>query len=351
MEFYIPGDEKDKYQLRMRVPYETYETMMQDIDEFYNTPEKQHISRFLNRIFTNFYTESECSIERYRNSLLNEYNCLLNDNALAERISEYLIQKKKAEILKKFPFPKTSFSQQFRYTADNKVREMMKYSKDSIHYTDEKSYLSAMIQEYCSLPHEKREHIFFKNELKVLNKAITDKNIIIIKTTNDTLSFKPASVVKFISSQCSYLIGYANSMDKNTEEFYTLRSIRIKNIFSVTDTEENFSFSDAEKAEIKKRTRNNSDIPYLASDEELIKVRLSEYGYKKLYKSAILIGKPRLTEIETSDNGSYVLSFHCPSFQAYQYFIKFGKDAEIIAPIELRQKFADIHTSAAEFYK
>ncbi|WP_456297519.1 hypothetical protein [Catonella morbi] len=95
---------------------------------------------------------------------------------------------------------------------------------------------------------------------------------------------------------------------------------------------------------IEKEIRNKG-VQFMRGESHEIKIRLNEEG-QKLY-NRILHLRPKYVRIE--EKNIYV--FDCSLKQIEYYFFKFGKEAEIISPPQLREKFKNDHLEAYEVYK
>ena len=101
--------------------------------------------------------------------------------------------------------------------------------------------------------------------------------------------------------------------------------------------------SAAEKKEIRQKINTNS-VSFLIGDDCEIIVRLTEAG-RKIYENTLFL-RPSLKSLD--NKGCY--HFICTRMQAAQYFLRFGANAEILSPIELRQDFARFYRDASDLY-
>lgn len=72
----------------------------------------------------------------------------------------------------------------------------------------------------------------------------------------------------------------------------------------------------------------------------LIKIRLN--------KDKVMYFKGADTDSEYYEN---IYVFDCSFQQVEYYFFKFGKEAEVISPVELRDKFKNDYIEACEIYR
>ena len=83
----------------------------------------------------------------------------------------------------------------------------------------------------------------------------------------------------------------------------------------------------------------------MMGNESEIHVKLTKAGVNKYRRQTHL--RPPL--IREQEEGVYV--FKCTTAQAEFYFFKFGKDAEILLPIDLRGQFKAMYEAAANIYQ
>ena len=69
---------------------------------------------------------------------------------------------------------------------------------------------------------------------------------------------------------------------------------------------------------------------------------------KRMFDRMIFM-RPRPKDITPVENG-FIYTFDCTQRQADYYFFRFGVDAEILEPQDLREKFATKHKCAADLY-
>ena len=93
---------------------------------------------------------------------------------------------------------------------------------------------------------------------------------------------------------------------------------------------------------------NSDGVQFLLQDSEPICVRLTEQG-KRMYDSQAHL-RPFFSERKKLPDGSWLYSFDCTQMQAEFYFFKFGADATIEHPLELKEKFLGKYRDAVERY-
>ena len=212
-------------------------------------------------------------------------------------------------------------------------------------------YLKAIVEEYCQLPLFRREEIYFREFIETIETAIASARMLRVEmisplTGRETWDVRPFGIQPNASHLYHYLIGKsveAGGLRKN-EKIASIRLCRIRKLTILSKkTSRSGMLSAAEKKEIRQKISNNT-VAFLIGEEEEIVVRLSKIG-EKMYKNTLFL-RPIIQKIDES--GCY--HFQCTRMQARQYFIRFGAEAEIISPPDLRKEFADMYKKASGVY-
>ena len=212
-------------------------------------------------------------------------------------------------------------------------------------------YLKAIVEEYCRLPLFCREEIYFREFIETIETAIASARMLRVEmfsplTGGETWDVRPFGIQPNASHLYHYLVGKsveAGGLRKN-EKIASIRLCRIRKLTILSKkTSRSGMLSAAEKKEIRQKISNNT-VAFLIGEEEEIVVRLSKIG-EKMYKNTLFL-RPIIQKIDES--GCY--HFQCTRMQARQYFIRFGAEAEIISPPDLRKEFADMYKKASGVY-
>lgn len=212
-------------------------------------------------------------------------------------------------------------------------------------------YLKAVVEEYCSLPLFRREEIYFHEFIETIESAIASARMIRVEMANpltghDTWDIRPFGIYPNESHLYHYLIGKSVEAGglRRDEKIASIRLCRIRKLTVLSKkTSRSGMLSAAEKKEIRQKINSNT-VAFLIGEEEEIVVRLSKIG-EKMYKNTLFL-RPAMHK--TDESGCH--HFQCTRMQARQYFIRFGAEAEIISPADLRKEFADMYTKAASVY-
>ena len=198
------------------------------------------------------------------------------------------------------------------------------------------NYFRNIFNSYARLPQDERERIIFKDELKIIESAITNKKMINIKLNNTMLELIPYEVVRTNDELYNYLI--AGIKIKSGFKFI---SLHLYKCIHIVKTKKSFELSDEEKEQF------NSILVYGPREVERrtvkTKIKLTENGIKK-YKSMYL-NRPIPTEIDGN-----IYTFNCSHDNLFLYFSRFGVDAEILEPLNLRNQVIAFHRKAYNKY-
>ena len=166
MGFYLP----DTNQIRIRISYRAYETILQDISEFQNIPQKEQVSSFLNRMLKHFWTEAESTIAEKKPEICQKYLAWLADSGQAGEtalhLTEQELKARRERIRQLYSQPKKASGQNFKLIMTKSTREILEKSQEAELYQDNiADYLAALIQEYTVQPREEREKNFLQRDL------------------------------------------------------------------------------------------------------------------------------------------------------------------------------------------
>ncbi len=337
-----------------------WNTIEDDICSFYPQESRdRNYSNFFNRIFLSWIGTSPANLSVRLENKKKEYRRLLNEKPfiymkeeeredLFLRLCDIYLEEISEELL---CFPKGDGRK--IHLNNNTCEHILRFSDDSPEcriYKKPGTYLKAVFETYCRLPYIERERIFFSDTFERIHNALDLDLMMQIRTTADkSFSFLPFGTGTDANSNYHYLIGLSRPLspsgpDTAAAEEYRCSSFRISRIKSIQNeygkkaklTQQQRGFIEKEIAE--------KGIPFLLNDAAEIRVRLSEEGVKKY--NTLLHLRPKYTS--KTDDGIY--TFHITPMQAEFYFFKFGDDAEILHPADLREKFRRKYEEAFRRY-
>ncbi len=197
-------------------------------------------------------------------------------------------------------------------------------------------YFRSMFAAYASLPQDKREEIIFKPQVDAILKAVKEKKQIFITTKNNRfrrMEISPYSI--------------ANS--KEELHLYVLATqprgcitVRLSRITSVVQLPAEAKFTQENIAALQKMIKYGPQFRCRDSEDEVL-VKLTAAGIEKFKK--IYVHRPVPVCVE----GDFY-RFDCSHTQIVQYFSRFGADAEIIYPENVRTEIYNFHRRAANAY-
>lgn len=212
-------------------------------------------------------------------------------------------------------------------------------------------YLKAIVEEYASHTLFKREELFFHEEIGLIQMAIESEKLMRIVSSVPgrglvSWDVRAYRILPDDSGLYHYIAGMVAPAHglKSEEHIASLRLSRIREIHIIdAQSARSGHLTSVEKKEIESRIEKNR-VQFLAGDREDIIVRLTSRG--KSTMSKVLYMRPRVDFID--EDGNY--HFSCSRLQATFYFQKFGADAEILEPAELRSWFIDYYQHGYEQY-
>lgn len=308
-------------------------------------------SKFLNQIFENYAPEADASISRslniYRGKLKKSFSEILGDENTKIRIINKLVKEEEDSLKKRTDsyekgesFLISLCKQNFTYLteADSECCEERYYKRRG-------DYIKSVIEEYARLPYVHRERVFFKQHIKQINHAIEEEWQLRVVTDRDkTYSVYPYKILCDPLSTANYLVGYCRRYGHAEDKKYP-STFRISALQSVKPEKSKSAFlKKSERKELVQLIASRG-VQFMSGSEEDIRVRLSTAGQNKFRRQTHL----RPMQIGEPDGDEYV--FRCTEAQAEFYFFKFGKDAEILQPEDLRQRMATMYKYAAEMYQ
>lgn len=372
--FYI-DDYANELKQHLNLSENAWIVIDEDIKNFFDGKEKESFSGFLNRIFSNFYQIADASIYQRRIEKAEELDKLysskefesIDKNSLSLFIDKYLSYYENQLLLKTKSYT-NGYGKKFRI---NKINvDILRESEEAKYYDGSIGlYLKSIFEEYVTKPIYYREQIFFSDCITKINEAITRqkklKISLIEKTSTSGNKYcrkfyvSPYCIIQDKNKTFNYLIGFS-------EEIKEIEVNENGNIFKKTivldKSISSFRISRINKAEImvsmgahisKENIAQFNKMlidrgpQFMLGDVVDIKVKFSDKGLESFKRQLYM--RPQFYDIDSNDNHLY--TFHCTEVQAINYFFKFGRDAEIISPISLRDKFCQRYESALKLYK
>jgi hypothetical protein len=340
----------NEQKIRINLSYKALNIIKEDMEIF----KLKSMGTIINIIWENSRETSKSSIikhmkmkEIYLNEILN-----IKDEKTKKYNVETLLFEEKQEIesIIKIFLDKKGITKIFHINDNNTNYLVEECVEDKFELYGKKhpsKYLKCLLEEYSELPFIERERVIQLHIYEEIEDAIMHKNVVKISALfqgKETLFYaKPYKIMSDAMGTQSYLV-CKSRLFRNTEEMLQIASFnmyRIKKAKRVKS--EHFSFKEKEINNIEENISKKT-VAYLLGDAEIIKVKLSETG-KTMYNN-ILFSRPIYESI--SPEGYYC--FNCSTLQIKNYFFKFGKEVEIIYPLELRNMFKNEYSLALSLY-
>lgn len=322
-----------------------YEVILSDMFTF----GEKKLSGFINTVFEHYCPMAEASIARTLNYLNGELSKLLSDVSVDERTKKRLINKlisqKKDVLIEKVE--SYGSGKAFKFWLNKSNLEFLTEPKSECDedqfYSRRGKYLKSVIEEYARLPYIERERVYFSPFVKEIQNAIRDEKQLRVVTDADTIySVYPYKILSDPLYITNYLVGYCTRYNYPDDEKRPC-SFKISALKSVRMEKSKSAFLKDSVWKQLTKTIASRGVQFMVGSEAEIHVKLTKVGVYKYRRHTHL--RPPLVRTE---NDVYV--FQCTTAQAEYYFFKFGKDAKIILPIELRNKFMKMYEDAASEY-
>jgi len=295
------------------------------------------LSGFLNRIITAFRDTAEASVDL---TVAERQQQLLMENYPPEIISR-LVKTYRAQLMQKIQDYPAGDSLTFRLNNHN-FKILYEDRAESTAYTAPSKYLKALLEEYARLAPGDRERIYYAPLIRQhLMPALSAGHLLEVQVGGKEFWVKPHSLMSDGFNAHLYLVGIVCRIDEVVQT--NIASFRVSRLEQVKQKKQNGKLTAEEKRLVEKQLQQVG-VQYLVGSSDRIKVRLSPAGRQAFLQRNYMRPTP-----EQIDGDVYY--FNCTPMQIHNYFLAFGKDAEILEPVSLRRTFAKIYREAANIYE
>jgi len=219
-----------------------------------------------------------------------------------------------------------------------------KESQALIDYTEEyklngcslSEYYRNMFSRYASFSQDKREQIIFKKQYDAVTMAIKQNKRIFITTRNEPtrkLEIQPFALSQSKEEMHTYVLAKFKR---------ACRTYRLSRILSVAILSENNQFNKDDIAIFEKMQTFGPQFFYKPYEEDIV-VKLTNDGIHKFH--TMYVHRP----IPKRINGD-LYNFDCSTMQVLTYFSRFGADALIVSPKNIRNIMLAFHKKALVAY-
>lgn len=322
-----------------------YEVILCDMFAF----REEKLSGFINTVFEYYHPIAEASIARTLNHLIGDLSKCISevpgDKKTKKIVLDKIVSQKKDSLIKKAESYEGGKSFKFWINKSNYeyLSEPSSECSEDKYYSRRGKYIKSVLEEYARLPYVEREKIYFSPFVTEIKNAIREeRQLRIVTDKNAIYSVYPYEVLSDPLSTANYLVGYCKRYDDPEDEKRPC-SFRISALKSVKMEKSKSGFLKNSVWEQLAHTISSRGVQFMVGNEAEVRVKLTEAGVSKFRRQTHL--RPRLIR---KQGDIYV--FQCTTAQAEFYFFKFGGDAEILLPIELRERFKSMYKAAANTY-
>lgn len=321
--------------IKISIAKETLELLKKDCEDFKIVKQTGAINfnSFINLLIRNYYESFTAKEETLHDDIRNAISVIPN----------YYQEKVFSDVVKLFAkqsniaFDKhstTTFS--FKPT---KISEKAVTYINQIILKDESvsAFYRRMFTAYSQLTKTEREKIIHKENYEILKKAMKKGvQVYIVLHSKDILS---SSSVFAIAPAKDELFNYV--LVYNGKQNHTLR---LASIYSITLLSANSDIPQENRARFERQIACAVQYPMYNTDDEPIRVQLTENG-KKLFNK-IYLYRPTPVKIEGD-----IYTFNCSANQLLYYFERFGDSALILSPKKLGIFMRNYYYFALKKYK
>ena len=199
------------------------------------------------------------------------------------------------------------------------------------------SFYRRMFHAYTQKTKNEREKIIHKENFELLQKAIT-RGVQVCVQLQSGIVINNLSVYS-ISPAKDELFNYVLAYDNKHNVTMRLASVKTVSLLSVSS-----NIPEENKILFERQIACAAQYPMYNTDNELIKVQLTEKG-KKLFEK-IYLYRPTPVRIEGD-----IYTFNCSANQLLYYFERFGESALILSPKKLGIFMRNYYYFALKKYK
>lgn len=208
-------------------------------------------------------------------------------------------------------------------------------------------YMKAIIEEYARKPLVERERIIYREWIDQIEYAIAEHRVMSLRLkSRASFEFRPYCICTDQGYNYNYLVGLSKRAGSHSPEIVS--SFRLSNISRITINSRHSRITTEQRKTIEEKLRAVG-VQFLVLEPNTICVRLTGQG-KNMYDTQAHLRPSFISQRENPD-GTWDYEFLCAPLQAQFYFFKFGAEAEILSPLELRESFKNQYALALERYR
>ena len=350
--------ERDRIENKQRISLSShaYDILHRDIDVFQAKPPKNAgqntiFSDFVNDVFEKFRADAESSVMcavRRKKIVLSDLLSSMADQEARDQAISLMLDSYASELKERLTCRcrEKDHSISFRigkenleYLLSDEGRQEAEVCRDDVGL-----YMKAVLEEYCELPYVKREAVYFREYVDMIEQAVRDKRMLKVRTrTQWVLYVKPFGLRMDPERMYHYLVGMTALAPEGP---WQIGSIRLSNISVCRRLAYPAPITRESERKIAKAIKDTGVQFLLGYDTaQKIVVEFTPQG-EQLYRSMLHL-RPQCVK----KAAPLIYEFHCSIRQASNYFFKFAEDARIVEPGELAAQFHDMYRNAAKKYE
>lgn len=339
----------ENHKQHLNLSTQAYEVIQNDVFTF----GEARLSSFINRVFEQYAPVAEASVSRALNRRGDELSRLFErikgDEKTKEQVRKALLQRAKDCLVERALSYEKGRAFKFWLNKKNLIylTEAESECNEEKYYGDHRGkYIKSVLEEYARLPYVQREKVYFSPFVEEIESAVREQHQLRIKTGwNKVYSVYPYGILCDPLSTANYLVGYSKRYSHPEDDLRPC-SFRISALNSIREEKSKGAFLSGEKRKLLAQTIASRGVQFMSSEDEEIQVRLTSGGQAKYQRQVHL----RPTLVRRTGPQEDIFVFQCTAAQAEFYFFKFGADAEILQPSDLRKRFIALHTNALNAY-
>ena len=311
----------------------------------------KHKSSFINQIYKNYHSLAECSLSSSAVNFREELKNLLKSSGIDcnSEAARSIIQAQETDYIRKIQarYSRIPRNHPFKIKINQENYKHLFFGcSEDRYYKTAGHYIKAVIEEYCQKSFLEREEIYAKENFETIEEAIRYKKILKLQSaTGEMLKLKPYRIIPDPLSMYHYLIGYAVPESDSPESESYSYSCRISNLKYIKMLHEKSFITQNDKKSLEKELQKKGS-QFMIGELCEARIYLTDEGIS-LY-NRIWHLRPQYTNI-SPDGHTY--TFLCSPNQIHYYFFKFGKEAIVLSPEDLRIHMNTMYKEAVEAYK
>jgi len=329
----------------------TMEIIERDMIYFNDDYEKNNKSGFLNRVISHYYDQFPLSMDVALKQIYIIQNKLDGEKfeqKMTRRITEEINSEIMKNLINEFD-QKNSSGIQFKLKL-NKLNVSLLESLDEGQYFNEFAprsgisfYLKALLESYAALTAEQRERVFFRDTIETVENAIKNHTLIQYNKNGQPRRLTPINIFRPHYQQTLVLLATEEKMNSDIARIFNditmkellngqVRELKTKKGLFVKGIK--ISPDNLDVVESQKPTRNFT-------------VRFTQSGLQRF-----ILEEDRFPFVGIkSKDDEYIYTFTTTETHIFLHLFKYGGQAVIISPADVRDRFSRLYKASYEEYE